>query len=245
MVLQGIIRNLADISSERRDEMFALMEQHYLNIHRDDFDRDLSEKQWVIQIVEPDSGRLFGFSTQTIVDFCVAGRPVKALFSGDTVIDRRHWGSPALALAWGRLAFAMMEQHGGDELVWTLISKGFRTYRFLPVYFREFFPRFDAATPERAREIIDAFGRTMFPDRYDAASGVVRAGADRCRLRPEVGGDGGERTCDPHVQFFLRVNPQHGQGDELVCVAPLSRANFTRLAERLIASPQFAAVAMP
>ena len=244
-MLHGMISDLADVSSQRRDEMFALMDQHYANMHRSDFDRDLSGKRWVIQIVDPDSGRLFGFSTQTIVELCVAGRPVRSLFSGDTVIDRGHWGSPALALAWGRLAFAVMERYGGGELVCTLISKGFRTYRFLPVYFREFFPRCDAETPEWAREIIDSFGQTMFPDRYDAASGVVRAGADSCRLRPEVGGDGLERARDPHVQFFLQANPQHGQGDELVCIAPLSRANFTRLAERLIASPQFSAVAIP
>jgi len=40
------------------------------------------------------------------------------------------------------------------------------------------------------------------------------------------------------VQFFARANPGHGQGDELVCVAPLTRANFSRTAERLIASLQ-------
>jgi hypothetical protein len=241
MLLQGMVTELSEVPSGRRDEMFALMDRHYENMRRSDFDRDLAEKRWVIELVESGSGRLCGFSTQRMLDLSVAGRKVKSLFSGDTIVERRHWGSTALALAWGRLAFAVMDEYRGDELVWILISKGFRTYRFMPVYFREFFPRWDAPAPAWAANIIRAFGQTAFPDRYDAATGIVRAPAEGCRLRPELGNAAVERTSDPHVQFFARANPGHGQGDELVCVAPLTRANFSRTAERLIASLQLPA----
>jgi hypothetical protein len=244
MLLRGLITELTDVSPGRRDEMFALMDQHYENMRRSDFDRDLAEKRWLIQVIEPDSGKLCGFSTQMMLDLSVAGQPVKALFSGDTIIDRHHWGSPALSLAWGRLALEVIEAHRGEELVWILISKGFRTYRFLPVYFREFYPRFDAPTPERARQIIRAFGASRFPSRYDDTAGVIRALPQGCRLRTSLGDHDADRLHDPHVRHFERANPRHGHGDELICVAPLTRGNFSRTAERLIASPQFQAVAL-
>jgi hypothetical protein len=43
-----------------------------------------------------------------------------------------------------------------------------------------------------------------------------------------------ERLRDPHVCFFLARNPGHASGDELCCLAPLTRANFTPAAYRVI-----------
>ena len=42
------------------------------------------------------------------------------------------------------------------------------------------------------------------------------------------------RLHDPQVRFFVRSNPGHERGDELCCLAPLGRANFTRAAYRVI-----------
>ena len=66
---------------------------------------DLDDKQWVIQVVDPASGALCGFSTQRMLDGEAEGRPIKALFSGDTIVDREPIGAirrwPAFG---GRLA---------------------------------------------------------------------------------------------------------------------------------------------
>ena len=48
------------------------------------------------------------------------------------------------------------------------------------------------------------------------------------------------RLHDPHVRFFVERNPGHARGDELCCLAPLTRQNFSATAERLIRSPAFA-----
>jgi len=36
------------------------------------------------------------------------------------------------------------------------------------------------------------------------------------------------------VRFFVERNPGHACGDELCCLAPLTRANFTPAAHRVI-----------
>ena len=43
-----------------------------------------------------------------------------------------------------------------------------------------------------------------------------------------------QRLRDPLIEFFVRSNPGHAQGDELVCVAPISRSNLTRAGHRLL-----------
>jgi hypothetical protein len=234
MTLTARLVQVADVTPPLRDEMFALMDGHYANLHHHRFEADLDEKRWVILVRESDAGRLCGFSTQTVLGAEVGGRPVRALFSGDTIIHRDRWGDPALSRVWGRLALDLIDAHPGGELYWFLLSKGYRTYRFLPVFFRAFYPRHDAATPARVRAVLDALACGRYPGEYDAAASVVRATAQQYRLRPGLADLTPERLRDPHVRFFHARNPGHARGDELCCLAPLTRENFTPAAYRVI-----------
>jgi hypothetical protein len=51
-----------------------------------------------------------------------------------------------------------------------------------------------------------------------------------------------QRLRDPHVRFFAERNPGHASGDELCCIAPLTRENFTPAAYRVIGSTPVSAV---
>lgn len=214
--------------------MRELMDRHYANLQATAFEADLSEKHWVIQIVVPESGQLCGFSTQMLLEVVVDQRPVTALFSGDTIVDPRYWGDSALSHVWGRLALSLIDRQRKRELYWFLIAQGYKTYRFLPVFFHEFYPRYDAATPARIRRVIDALARHKSPQAYDPAAGVIRASARQYRLRAGVADLTPGRLRDPHVQHFAQLNPGHVTGDELCCLAPLTRANFTPAAYRVI-----------
>src|SRR5436309_2239183 len=154
MALVGELVPTVRVTPAQRDAMFALMERHYENVHRARFDADLDEKDWVILLRDRGTGEIGGFSTQMLLDADVDGRPIKALFSGDTIVDRDRWGDSALSHVWGRLALALIDRAGETELYWFLISKGFRTYRFLPVFFHEFYPRHDRPTPGWAKGVI-------------------------------------------------------------------------------------------
>jgi hypothetical protein len=224
---------VAEVTRADRDAMFALMDRYYEGVRREVFEADLDEKRWVIQVLHPRGG-LCGFSTQMLLDVSVSGRPVTALFSGDTIIDRDHWGDSALAHVWGRLALRLIDERPGAELYWFLISKGYKTYRFLPLFFHQFYPHPARATPDEARAVLDALARAKYPRAYDAGRGVVRAGAGHDRLRAGVADVTPERLRDPFVRFFLERNPGHVRGEELCCLAPLTRENFTPAAYRVI-----------
>jgi hypothetical protein len=215
MRLTAQLVDVADVTQPQRDEMFALMDDHYANVHRHVFEADLAEKRWVILIRDLASDGLRGFSTQTLLDAKVGGRLVKALFSGDTIIHRECWGDQALAHVWGRFALALIDAHAGEEL-------------------HDFYPRHDRQTPIPVRAIIDTLAWGRYPEAYDAASGVIRAAPLQYRLRSGLADVTPERLRDPHVCFFQARNPGHSDGDELCCLAPLTRANFTRAAYRVI-----------
>jgi len=172
-----------------------------------------------------------------VLDFTVDGAPGHALFSGDTIVDRRCWGQNLLAQAWGRLALTLIDEYPGGSLYWFLISKGYKTYRFLPLYFREFYPRFDVATPAWAKAAVEVLARRKYADAFDPVAGIIRAEPGACRLRDGVAAITPARLRDPHVKFFAERNPGHPRGDELCCIAPLNRQNFTLAARRPLGLP--------
>jgi hypothetical protein len=233
MRLIGRLTPVHDLSATRRDEMFALFARHYEGVKRRQFAADLAEKQSVIEVVDPVHDTLRGFSTQLVLHVPVHGRTVRALFSGDTIVDREFWGDPALSHVWGHLALSLIDKYGDEPLYWYLISKGYRTYRFLPVFFHEFYPRYDSTTPPEILSVIHGLGRWKFGNDYDAATGIVRP-SEACRLRSGLGETTAARLRDPHLRFFFEKNPGHLVGRELCCIAPLSRENFTAAAWRVI-----------
>lgn len=234
MGLVAELSDAADLSSSLRNQMFALMCVHYENVRRESFDRDLLEKHWVILLRQSGERRLLGFSTQRLLDCQIDRRPVTALFSGDTIVHREHWGDRALSQCWGRLALHLINTHPQHELYWFLISQGYRTYRFLPLFFQAFYPRRDLTTPAHMQVVTDALARTLYPRDYDPTRGVIRATASQYRLRAGIADVTTARSRDPDVAFFARQNPGHARGDELCCLAPLTRDNFTAAAYRVI-----------
>ncbi len=232
MKLTGQLVRAADVGPGQRDEMFTLMASYYEGVERATFDADLDEKEWVIQITDDETGRLKGFSTQMLLAAEVSGSTVRALFSGDTIIESDARAERSLFQISGWFVRSLMEAYPGTELYWFLISKGYKTYRFLPLFFHEFYPRYDAPTPARFAAILDTLAVSKFPTAYDRALGIVKAGSSSCRLRPGVADITPDRLRDRHVRFFAGRNPRHAWGDELCCIAPLTPTNFTRAAYR-------------
>ena len=234
MRLTGKICRIADVSCGDREQMFSLMRRHYENVDRHEFESDFRQKDWAIVARDPEDGRVQGFSTQMLYLQEVNGQTVRILFSGDTIVDRRFWTRNPLAQLWGWLAVSLIDAYPNDQLYWFLISKGYKTYRFLPMFLREFYPRYDMLTPAWARRLISEISATRFGPRYEESKGIIAASKDGCRLRATVAEVTADRLKDPHVAFFDRVNPGHCSGDELCCIAPLSRDNFNRKAFRVI-----------
>jgi len=217
MNLESQIVAVKDLPPEDVGRMCRLMQAHYEGVTESQFAADLAVKHWAILLRH--EGALCGFSTQVLFDHVFDGRVVKILFSGDTIIDKHYWGSMALPVAWGRLMLSLLAAQPDANLYWLLTSKGYKTYRFLPVFFRSFQPCHLHATPIFEKELLHSVAVRRFGTRYDPASGILRAEPGHQRLREGVAELDRRRLRDPHVAFFQQRNPGHAQGDELVCLA--------------------------
>jgi hypothetical protein len=215
------------LTSTDRDEMFALFSTFFV-AKRDVFERDLDEKEWVV-VLRDEEGRIDGFSTLMRMDV----DDVAVFFSGDTVVARHRWGTYDLPRFWARHVFSVAATLAPREVYWFLISSGYRTYRYLPVFFREFFPAFDRPTPVGVRSLIDRIARAKFNGSYDPEAGIVRL-ATPAPLLDGISDPQVRLVRDPHVRFFVERNPNHAAGDELACLVRVSPENVTPAGKRMI-----------
>lgn len=229
--MNGILLRVEELGPERRAAMRALLQRHFDGVSDEVFDADLSEKNWALLFEE--EGVLVGFSTILLYPFTHRGETLTVVYSGDTIVDPTAWGSSALPRSWIDAVQRLHAAHGTGRLVWLLITSGFRTYRFLPVFWRDFHPRHDAEPPPEVVALRDALARDRFGSGYDPATGVVRLPHQQ-PLRGHLAGVPEERLRDAHVAFFHRMNPGHARGDELVCLTELSEENLTRAGWRMV-----------
>jgi hypothetical protein len=228
--LHGRIVAISTLTANMRDNMFSLLASHFENVERSTFERDLAEKSTAILLAD-DAGQLRGFSTMVVYESHAAGRPIWVVYSGDTIVDRDSWGTPALARAWVR-AVRHLAPADAREVYWLLLTSGFRTYRFLPVFFRDFYPRGDGATTLEVG-LLSTLARERFGSQYDDATGIVRLAKPQV-LAPDLITLPSGRLTDPHVAFFLARNAGFVDGDELACLARIDDANLTPAARRMI-----------
>ncbi len=219
----------------QQEQMLGLMRQHFFGVTTPQFQADLEQKNWVI-LIEDEAGRLRGFSTLLHYTPQIDEGRLHAVYSGDTIVDAGARHDPTLARTWIAAVNRLRQESVADKVYWLLLTSGFRTYRFLPVFWRTFWPRHDAPTPEAAQQLLCALARERFGDQFQPQTGLVRFRHPQ-RLRPDLTVIPPGRTADPDVDFFLRRNPGFAAGDELVCLCELSETNLTAAGRRMIRRP--------
>jgi hypothetical protein len=211
-------------------QMFQLLSRHFEGVTPAQFQHDLSEKNWVILLEK--GGCFVGFSTLLVYETLVDGEIYTVVYSGDTIVAAEGWNASTLPRTWIASVAQLRKRYPRGPYLWLLITSGFRTYRFLPLFWREFFPRFDSKTPSHWKHLTDLLATERFGRAYDARTGVVQFHTPQ-RLRGPLATVPAGRHKDSHVAFFLSCNPGHGRGDELVCLTELSPNNLTPAGRRM------------
>jgi hypothetical protein len=222
------------VSSAEREEMWNLYRRFYSGTHRELFERDFAQKDSLL-LLRDDAGCIQGFSTIALGMLDFEGRPVRYVFSGDTIVDRAYWGSQALAFTWLRYVGELKREQPELPLFWFLIVKGHRTFRYLPAFAREFYPHWERGTPAHIAALMNRLARERFGAAFDDTCGVIRYPESHGHLA-EPFAEANEREAEREdVSFFLKRNAGYRRGDELVCLCELSAENLRPLARRLFA----------
>ena len=199
--------------------MERLYREFYVGADEADFRRDLAEKDYAILLR---GTGVCGFSTMKLVEVA----EMRVLFSGDTVVETSQRGQWGLAGGFGHMIKFVEGMSPDETAYWLLISKGARTYRFLPTFFRRYVPGpvADADLSARLARVASAF----YPREYNPATGVLHFVGKKDRLRGDL------LRRDTESVRFRALNPGWMNGDELCCLAPLATDNLNRLGLRVI-----------
>jgi hypothetical protein len=231
-------KKVSACSKQEKETFYRLLCQGFLGVSWHDFIRDFEEKEAVMILrKEHCEGEIVGWSTLMVLTLALPDEEVKGVFSGDTVVLPEHRSGIGLGIELVRYFLHVYEQFPRHKVYYILISKGWRTYKIMPFFFKEFAPRYARPTTPYEQTLMDAFGKKKYPHHYHPETGVITFSSQR--VRPE-GIDAAPMHPDAHTTFFLRRNPGYLDGHELVCVARIAPDNFTNGVRRLVSLEGYA-----
>lgn len=226
--IYGEMKQKNKLTITEKNQMLTLMKEYYEDVLKENFDKDLEEKDYCIMLYN-EEGEVKGFSTQRLITLKVQDRKINGVFSGDTIIDKDYWGSLELYRV-----FAKEFIRDESDFYWFLISKGYKTYKMLPLFFKEFYPNYKQETPLLERTIMDTFGKMFYPKEYDKAKGVIKYIGIKDKLKSGVADITRKQIKDKDINYFTDLNPGYIYGEDLVCLARLNGDNLRRTAKRLL-----------
>ena len=228
--LKSEVFRLNQLPENLINSMYDLYYQYYDSTNQDIFYKDLTQKDYVI-ILKDDTEKIQGFSTLAVLKFEFE-EPHQAIFSGDTIINHEYWGEQTLSLAWCRLAGQIKAEAPEQPLYWFLIVKGYRTYRYLPVFAKTFYPTWRYPTPEKYQALMDYLAKRKFGNYYNPQTGLIRFPTSQGHLRETWAEIKDGFASKPDINYFLQRNPEYYKGDELVCLMELCDNNMRSHARR-------------
>ena len=210
---------ISRVDSETREQMWRLYVAYYSDAMRETFIDDFSAKDHVIILRDSGNGSLQGFSTLQCFGTKVQGKPLYVIYSGDTLVSKEYWGQNALQKAFFKYIVKCKISHPFRKVYWFLISKGYKTYLLLSRNYPVYWPRHDKPTPSWEKNIIDTLGADKFGDEYYPEKGIIHHEDCPGKLRASVAPIGEDlRKNHPDIDYFVKRNPFHAEGDELCCL---------------------------
>ena len=224
------LTEVASLERSTKRAMARLYLANYDGSSEQRFFRDLENKQDALLLYGNDD--LVGFTTMRIYERYWRDRPIKIVYSGDTVVSREHWGQQALAFAWIAYVGVIKREAPNVPLYWFLLVKGHRTYRYLPVFGKSFYPHWSVDRSD-LKPLADLLATEMFRDTYNPATGTIEFSESCGHLKPEIAQPTPDELDREGVRFFLERNPNYRRGHELVCVCEIEEHNMKPLTLRL------------
>lgn len=223
--------DIAALGNDTRQAIASLYLSYYDGADAAQVLNDLQSKTAVLLLYHADV--LVGFTTFEVYERIWQHRPVRIVFSGDTVVRRDHWGQQALAFAWIRHIRTLKEKSPRKPVYWFLIVKGHRTYKYLPAFTYDFYPHWEGKKHE-LKPLLDMLAAEKFADAYDAKSGVIAFASSRGHLKQSIAYPKTNEKNNPAVRFFLESNPGFIHGNELACICSFDDDNLKPLTKRIL-----------
>lgn len=227
---KAFFKKTDQLSESEIEAMANIYLKYYAASNADQVKSDLTDKSEVLMLFYDDA--LVGFTTLLVYEREWQHQVIRVVYSGDTIVEREHWGQQALAFAWITRMGELMAEKPDVPLYWFVIIKGHRTYKYLHTFGKSFYPHW---TIDRSdlKPLADVLARERFGEDYNEVSGVVEFKTSKGHLKDEIAYPSDEELSKESVRFFLEKNPGYLQGYELVCLCEITIENMKPLTRRI------------
>lgn len=229
-IYESAVVRIEALSSDTTQAMASLYLENFDGSSEAIFRSDLAEKHEAILLYCEE--RLVGFTTLKVFEVVWCGRPARIVYSGDTIVSPMHWGQQELAFAWIARIGQIKHSDPNLPLFWFLLVKGHRTFKYLSVFGKSFFPHW-LVPRDDLKPLADRLATTKFGSNYDPVTGVVRFPTSRGHLKAAIADPSPEEMTKAATQFFFLKNPNYRIGHELVCICELELFNMKPLTARI------------
>lgn len=227
---ESAVVRIEDLSDDTIQSMAALYLENFDGSSEAIFRSDLADKDEAILLFCDE--RLVGFTTLKVFEVAWRNRPARVVYSGDTIVSPLHWGQQELAFAWISRIGQIKQNAPALPLFWFLLVKGHRTFKYLSVFGKSFFPHWSVPR-EDLKSLADQLASAKFSSDYDPGTGVVKFPTSRGHLKAAIAHASPEEMTKAATQFFFLKNPGYRSGHELVCICELELFNMKPLAARI------------
>ena len=213
----------ATLTDDQRDEIWDLTSRYVETV------RPIFEKKLVqlpeIGLFRTTSGTLVGMTSFEVYRARHRMRSATVIFTSSVVVDERY-RRQNLPLRLGvRLFLRAKARRPWEAVDWLFDTFSYKSYVLLPRNFVDYWPRRDQPTPPAWAAYIDHLARERYGDAWRPERGIVERSGTK-KLRPGTAPVDDALRADPDVRFFDDTNAGHRDGDMLVCLCPLSAANW-------------------
>ena len=226
------LKLVTEISEDELKRMFTVMSANYDYITIEAFKKDLSNKDYA-GILLDDNLNIQGFTTFAINPKNYQHPEYNILFSGDTVISSDYVGSQELGKGWCKTVGSILAKFPEKKWMWYLMSKGYKTYLYLPFFFNKYYPAAKESEHENHQSIAHQCSTHFFGNEWNKKKGIVQFTNKIGQVKKEHAQKSFKKS-NLYVDYFLERNPGFVNGDELVCIAELAIDNFKRFPKLLI-----------
>ena len=224
------IKMVTELTPSIRKNIVDLYLSYYDGSNESQVLADLFDKREVLLLYHNDS--IVGFTTLQVYEHVWRNKKVRIVYSGDTIVDRAHWGQQALAFGWITRMGQIKSEKPNMPLYWFVIIKGHRTFKFLPAFGKSFYPHWSIDRSD-LKPLADYLAIEKFGAAYNKETGIVEFSESRGHLKKEIAYPTEEEINKESVQFFLAKNSNYLLGHELVFICELEEANMKPLTKRI------------
>jgi hypothetical protein len=228
--IETLVCDTSTIGPAQWDEIWTLTQEFY-DVERGYACAELRKRQRIALFRM--NGALLGMAAIDILRHDFRGRALVAIATSNVLI-RENWRGLNLVQKLGFRTFLLTRlRHPFRPIYWFFDTSSYKSYLLLPRNFRAWWPRSGEPTPEPVAALMDELATRTYGPAWRPARGiVVRSG--RKRMRETAAPLELTADSDPDLRFFATANPGHAEGDMLVCLCPLTLANWLALARRAL-----------